>query len=50
MLHRGRVVHDFSGSEKNRLRPEDLMARFEEVRRADRLDQSVADLLKRRYV
>ena len=50
MLHRGKIIQDFSGAEKRRLRPEDLLARFEEVRRADLLDSTAADLLRRRYV
>jgi putative ABC transport system ATP-binding protein len=50
MMHRGRVLHDFSGAEKRRLRPEDLLARFEEVRRRELLDESAADLLRQAYV
>jgi putative ABC transport system ATP-binding protein len=50
MMHRGQIIHDVRGAEKRRLRVEDLMARFEEVRRADLLDTSAADLLRVRYV
>jgi len=50
MMHRGRLLHDISGAEKRRLRPEDLLARFEEVRRADLLDESAAELLRKRYI
>ncbi len=50
MMHRGRIIQDLQGAEKRRLRPEDLLARFEEVRRADLLDESAADLLRRRYI
>lgn len=50
MMHRGRIIQDLSGAEKRRLRPEDLLARFEEVRRADLLDESAAELLRRRYI
>lgn len=50
MMHRGRVLHDFRGAEKRRLRPEDLLARFEEVRRRELLDESTADLLRQGYV
>ncbi len=50
MMHRGRVIYDFRGAEKRRLRPEDLMARFEEVRRADQLDEAAAEMLRRTYV
>ena len=38
------------GAEKRRLRVDDLMARFEEVRRGDRLDESAAALLRKFYV
>ena len=50
MMHRGQVLHDFRGAEKRRLRVEDLLARFEAVRRADRLDESAAEMLRRQYV
>lgn len=50
MMHQGRVIHDFEGADKKRLRPEDLLARFEEVRRMDRLDESAAELLSQQYV
>ena len=50
MMVRGRVIHDFSRAEKTRLTPEDLLARFEEVRRADQLDESAAEMLRRQYV
>jgi len=49
MMHRGRVIHDFSGAEKQRLRPEDLLGRFEEVRRAEQLDETAAEMLRRMY-
>ena len=50
MMHRGEVIHDFKGAEKRRLRAADLLARFEEVRRADQLDDSAAQMLRRLYV
>ena len=50
MMVRGRVIHDYSGAEKKRLTPEDLLARFEEVRRADQLDESAAEMLRMQYV
>jgi putative tryptophan/tyrosine transport system ATP-binding protein len=50
MMHRGRIVHDFRGAEKKRLRVDDLLARFEEVRRAELLDESAAEMLRRAYV
>lgn len=50
MMHQGRIIHDFSGAEKRRLRMEDLLARFEAVRRAELLDETAAALLQRTYV
>ena len=50
MMHRGSIVHDLHGAEKRRLRAEDLLARFEDLRRADQLDETAAELLQRAYV
>jgi len=50
MMHKGEILHDFQGAEKRRLRVNDLLMRFEEVRRADLLDESAADMLRRNYV
>jgi putative ABC transport system ATP-binding protein len=50
MMHRGSIVQDFRGAEKSRIRVDDLLARFEEVRRADQLDETAAEMLRRVYV
>jgi putative tryptophan/tyrosine transport system ATP-binding protein len=50
MMHRGQILHDFRGAEKRRLRVEDLLGRFDEVRRADLLDETAAEMLQRRYI
>jgi putative ABC transport system ATP-binding protein len=50
MMHRGRVLHDIRGAEKKRLRPEDLLDRFEEVRRREQLDESAAAMLNELYI
>jgi putative tryptophan/tyrosine transport system ATP-binding protein len=50
MMHRGQIIHDLQGAEKRRLRPDDLLARFEEVRRAEQLDESAAQMLAKNYV
>lgn len=50
MMHKGRVLHDLRGNERARARPQDLIGRFEEVRRREQLDASVAEMLKRDYV
>jgi putative ABC transport system ATP-binding protein len=50
MMHRGRILHDLRGAERSRVRVDDLLARFEEVRRREQLDPAVADVLRRSYV
>jgi putative ABC transport system ATP-binding protein len=50
MMHKGRILHDLEGSERARLRPQDLLRRFEDVRRREQLDGSVAALLAASYV
>lgn len=50
MAHRGQIIYDCSGAEKRRLRAEDLLVRFEEVRRGDRLDESAAAMLQGAYI
>jgi len=50
MMHKGQVLHDFRGADKARLRADDLLKRFEDVRRAEQLDESAADMLRRLYV
>src|SRR6266571_7387090 len=47
MMHRGQIIQDFRGAEKKRIRVDDLLARFEEVRRAELLDESAAEMLRR---
>lgn len=50
MMQRGAVIHDLRGAEKQRLRAHDLLARFEDVRRAEQLDESAAGMLRRLYI
>jgi putative tryptophan/tyrosine transport system ATP-binding protein len=50
MMHRGGVLHDASGADKRRLRVDDLLARFEDIRRRELLDPSAAELLAATYV
>ena len=50
MMHRATVIHDFQGAEKRRLRVTDLITRFEEVRRAEQLDESAAEMIRAAYV
>ncbi|PWU18553.1 MAG: ABC transporter ATP-binding protein [Verrucomicrobia bacterium] len=50
MMHRGQVLYDLHGPERARVRPEDLLNRFEEVRHREQLDPTVAEILRRNYV
>jgi len=50
MMHQGRIIHDFRGAEKSRLRVNELLDRFEDVRRSDQLDESAAELLRAVYI
>jgi putative ABC transport system ATP-binding protein len=50
MMHKGRILHDLEGSERARVRPEDLLNRFEDVRRREQLDGAVAEMLAANYV
>jgi putative ABC transport system ATP-binding protein len=50
MMNRGKVLHDIRGAEKKRLRPEDLLDRFDEVRRREQLDESAAAMLHELYI
>jgi putative ABC transport system ATP-binding protein len=50
MMHRGQIIQDFRGAEKRRLRVDDLLGRFDEVRRADLLDETAAQMLARKYI
>ena len=50
MMHRGRIIHDLRGAEKRRARVDDLLARFEEVRRREQLDETAAEMLRRAYI
>lgn len=50
MMHRGRIVYDVQGADKLRLRPGELLDRFEDLRRQDLLDPTAAELLRTVYV
>ncbi len=50
MMHRGEIIHDIRGTEKRCLRVNELLARFDEVRRMDQLDPSAAEMLRAAYV
>jgi len=50
MMHRGKILYDFQDAQKRRLRVDDLLARFEEVRRREQLDETAAVMLRANYV
>ncbi|MDA3928943.1 MAG: ATP-binding cassette domain-containing protein [Prolixibacteraceae bacterium] len=50
MMHQGKVAYDFKGDEKKRLKVNDLLTLFDELRRKDNVDTSVAALLEEYYV
>ena len=50
MMNHGRILHDFCGAEKRRLRTEDLFDRFNEVRAREQLDEGAAEMLRENYI
>jgi putative ABC transport system ATP-binding protein len=50
MMHQGKIVYDFRGNDKQRLKVNDLLALFDEIRRKEQIDPSVAELLRKEYV
>ncbi len=50
MMHQGSIRYDFQGEEKKRLKVNDLLSLFDELRRKDQIDTTVADLLINSYV
>jgi putative ABC transport system ATP-binding protein len=50
MMVRGKIAYDVSGPAKQRLTAEQLLARFEELRFIEQLDESAARELAAQYV
>ncbi len=50
MMHQGRIVADLTGPERARARPEDLLGRFDAIRRREALDPAAFELLQRGYI
>jgi putative ABC transport system ATP-binding protein len=50
MMHKGRIKYDFRGEEKKRLKVQDLLSLFDELRRKDQIDTGVCELLLSNYV
>jgi len=50
MMHKGKIAYDFQGEDKKRLKVNDLLAIFDEIRRKEQIDNSVAEMLEANYV
>jgi putative ABC transport system ATP-binding protein len=50
MLHQGKIVYDFSEDEKQRLKVGDLLSLFEEIRRKEQIDQTLAGIVDAYYI
>jgi len=50
MMHQGKVAYDIKGEDKRRLKVNDLLALFDEIRRKDQIDPEVAELIAANYV
>ena len=50
MMHKGRIAYDFNEQEKRRMKVNDLLALFDELRRKDQIDNSVAELVAANYI
>lgn len=50
MMHQGKVAYDFKGDDKKRLKVNDLLSLFDELRRKDNIDPAAATLLKKKYI
>jgi putative ABC transport system ATP-binding protein len=50
VMHRGRVVYDLGDLRRRRLTEDALLQLFDQLRWADRLDESAAEMLRRAYV
>jgi putative ABC transport system ATP-binding protein len=50
MMNHGQILADLSGATRRRIRAEDLVRRFDEIRRDEQLDPSAAQMLREGYV
>ncbi len=50
MLHNGRIVLEFKGQEKQRLKSNDLLALFDEIRKKEKIDTPTAEMINQLYV
>ena len=50
IMHQGALAYQFTGADKQRLSVDDLLARFEDLRRREMLDEPAAALLRETYI
>jgi putative tryptophan/tyrosine transport system ATP-binding protein len=50
MMHQGKIAYDFRGEDKKRLRVNDLLTLFDDLRRKENIDPAVTALLMDQYV
>jgi putative ABC transport system ATP-binding protein len=50
MMHQGSLILDCRGPEKRRLRADELLRKFEDLRRRELLDEGAAELVRAAYV
>lgn len=50
LLHKGRIVYDFKGQEKKRLKSNDLLALFDEIRKKEQIDPAAAEMFSNFYI
>ncbi|HEY3275664.1 MAG TPA: ATP-binding cassette domain-containing protein [Syntrophorhabdaceae bacterium] len=50
MMHQGRIIDDIPGKEKERLTVDDLLAKFAELRKAEKLTGEMIEQLRREYL
>jgi putative ABC transport system ATP-binding protein len=50
MMNQGSVLADYAGALRRHVRAEDLVRRFDEIRRDEQLDASAAEMLREAYV
>jgi putative tryptophan/tyrosine transport system ATP-binding protein len=49
MMYRGRIIDDISGNEKSRLTVDDLLDKFADLRKREKLTEDVFDQLRKEY-
>lgn len=50
MMHQGRIIDDIGGKEKRRLTVDDLLDKFSEVRKHEKLTDEIVEQLRREYL